>query len=64
VAHRPSILANVDKMLVLNASGVVEAFGPRQSVMQRYSRSAAKVVPLTPDGPHRPGASGRQEFTS
>src|SRR5690606_3916585 len=34
VAHRPSVLAQVDKLLVLR-QGMVEAFGPRDEVMAR-----------------------------
>ena len=51
VAHRPSILQNVDKMLVLRANGTVETFGPRSDVMQQFVRSGTgrpltKVVPM------------------
>jgi len=60
VAHRPSILSNVDKMLVLRANGTVEAFGPRADVMQQFAKRAARpqanVVTLTPEG--GPGRSG------
>ena len=56
VAHRPNILAAIDKMLVLN-QGAVESYGPRAEVMQRYTvRQArpqqANVVPLAQAGPH------------
>ena len=37
MAHRPSILAQVDKLLVMR-QGTVETFGPRDEVM-------AKVAP-------------------
>jgi ABC-type protease/lipase transport system fused ATPase/permease subunit len=61
VAHRPSILANVDKMLVLRANGTVEAFGPRAEVMQQFAKRAVRpqtnVVTLTP-GEGGPGRSG------
>jgi PrtD family type I secretion system ABC transporter len=40
VAHRPSLLSGVDKMLVLR-DGVVEAFGPRSEIMPRMVRRAA-----------------------
>jgi PrtD family type I secretion system ABC transporter len=57
VAHRPSILGSVDKILALNA-GNMEAFGPRAEVMAKYTKRTApaapgaNVVPLTvtPDG--------------
>jgi PrtD family type I secretion system ABC transporter len=53
VAHRPSILQNVDKMLVLKTNGSVDAFGPRAEVMAQFAKRAAprpqaNVVPLTP----------------
>jgi ABC-type protease/lipase transport system fused ATPase/permease subunit len=37
ISHKPSLLANVDKLLVLNA-GRVEMFGPRAEVMARVMR--------------------------
>lgn len=40
VAHRPSLLSGVDKLLVLR-DGAVEAFGPREEVMPRMVRRAA-----------------------
>ena len=40
VAHRPSLLAGVDKLLVLR-DGVVEAFGARSEIMPRMVRLAA-----------------------
>lgn len=43
VAHRPSVLAQVDKLLVLR-QGMVEAFGPRDEVM-------AKIAPGLRPGP-------------
>jgi PrtD family type I secretion system ABC transporter len=40
IAHRPSLLGGVDKILVLR-EGVVETFGPRSEVMPRFTRVAA-----------------------
>ena len=40
VAHRPSLLVGVDKVLVLR-DGNVEAFGPRSEILQRIVRRAA-----------------------
>jgi ABC-type protease/lipase transport system fused ATPase/permease subunit len=40
IAHRPSLLRGVDKMLVLR-DGAVERFGPRAEVMERVTRQAA-----------------------
>lgn len=36
VAHRPSILATMDKILVLRG-GTIEAFGPREEVLARFA---------------------------
>jgi ATP-binding cassette subfamily C protein/ATP-binding cassette subfamily C protein EexD len=36
IAHRPSILANVDTVLMLRA-GAMEAFGPRDEVLARFA---------------------------
>jgi PrtD family type I secretion system ABC transporter len=36
ISHRPSLLAQVDKLLVLNA-GRVETFGPRNQIMQKIT---------------------------
>ena len=40
IAHRPSMLRGVDKMLVLR-EGLVERFGPRGEIMERVARQAA-----------------------
>ena len=50
VAHRPSVLANVDKMLVLRANGSVEAFGPRAEVMAQFTRRPAPAPQQRPQG--------------
>jgi PrtD family type I secretion system ABC transporter len=41
VAHRPSVLSGVDKILVLRADGSPEAYGPRAEVMQQFTRRSA-----------------------
>jgi PrtD family type I secretion system ABC transporter len=43
IAHRPSVLAGVDKLLVLR-DGVVEAFGPRNEIMARVTRPVREVA--------------------
>ena len=43
VAHRPSLLRGVDKMLVLR-DGVAEAFGPRAEIMARVTRPVREVA--------------------
>jgi ATP-binding cassette subfamily C exporter for protease/lipase/ATP-binding cassette subfamily C protein EexD len=40
IAHRPSLLGGVDKVLVLR-EGAVEAFGPRAEILSRVVRRAA-----------------------
>ncbi|HEV7476591.1 MAG TPA: type I secretion system permease/ATPase [Burkholderiales bacterium] len=42
VAHRPSLLAGVDKLLVLK-DGVMELYGPRAEIMARVTRAATQV---------------------
>lgn len=42
IAHRPSALAQVDKVLVLQ-NGTVSAFGPRDEVLEILSRAAAEA---------------------
>jgi len=44
VAHRPSILAGVDKILALKADGTPEAYGPRAEVFKQFTR---QPVPAT-----------------
>ena len=50
VAHRPSILAQADRILVLR-DGLVEAFGPRNDIVARYVPGMALgIAPLQPPG--------------
>lgn len=42
VAHRPSALVNIDQLLYL-ANGTVQAFGPRDDVLQRVTRGAQRA---------------------
>lgn len=44
IAHRPSVLSTVDKVLMLRA-GQVEMFGARDEVMQRFTKPQATRVP-------------------
>jgi PrtD family type I secretion system ABC transporter len=46
ISHKPSLLANVDKLLVLNG-GRMEMFGPRVEVMARVTRSASGAAAPT-----------------
>jgi ABC-type protease/lipase transport system fused ATPase/permease subunit len=45
ITHRPSLLANIDKVLVLR-EGAVESFGPRAEVIARVTRGS--IPPSTP----------------
>jgi len=45
VAHRPSILASIDKLMVLRPDGSVDAFGPRAEVMAQFTRRAQPQQP-------------------
>jgi ABC-type protease/lipase transport system fused ATPase/permease subunit len=39
ITHRPSLLANIDRVLVLR-EGAVESFGPRAEVIAKVTRSS------------------------
>jgi ABC-type protease/lipase transport system fused ATPase/permease subunit len=41
--YRPSVLASVDKLLVLR-DGAVEVFGPRNEIMTRVTRPVREVA--------------------
>lgn len=48
IAHRPSLLRSVDKLLVLR-DGAVEMFGPRDDVLAKTTRGVARPVrPASP----------------
>ncbi|HEX4862296.1 MAG TPA: type I secretion system permease/ATPase [Rhizomicrobium sp.] len=52
IAHRPSILAGVDKILALRPDGTVDAFGPRAEVVQQFTRRAnPQAQPAQPAAP-------------
>jgi ABC-type protease/lipase transport system fused ATPase/permease subunit len=40
IAHRPSILLGMDKILVLNPQGGVATFGPTTEVMRQFTQKA------------------------
>ncbi|NDV49632.1 MULTISPECIES: type I secretion system permease/ATPase [unclassified Salipiger] len=69
VGHRPSTLAQSDKVLLLRG-GVVQAFGPRQEVLGRMreatAASRAQAVPPAPSQAEqparRPSAAAQAEF--
>lgn len=46
VSHRPSLVAHVDKMLVMRA-GALELFGPREPVLERLNRPAGTAVKVS-----------------
>jgi ABC-type protease/lipase transport system fused ATPase/permease subunit len=43
IAHRPSLLVNVDKILLLR-EGIVEAFGPRAEIVPRVTKPMREVA--------------------
>ncbi|WP_299619845.1 type I secretion system permease/ATPase [Pelagibius sp.] len=49
IAHRPSVLAGMDKLLVLR-NGLIEQFGPREEVMPKVT----KAVPVAATDGRRP----------
>jgi ABC-type protease/lipase transport system fused ATPase/permease subunit len=54
VTHKANIVANVDKLLVIN-DGLVKFFGPREQVMAQLTNS--RVVPLQNPQPQAFGAA-------
>ncbi|HIC81577.1 MAG TPA: type I secretion system permease/ATPase [Kiloniellaceae bacterium] len=44
IAHRPSVLAGMDKLLVLR-DGLIEQFGPREEVMPKVTKAVPKAAP-------------------
>lgn len=50
VAHRPSALLTVDRVLAL-ANGQVAAFGPKEDVLRKFVRPAHGVDPAPPPSP-------------
>jgi ATP-binding cassette, subfamily C, type I secretion system permease/ATPase len=49
ISHKPSVVANMDKLLALNA-GRVEMFGPCSEVMARFRKAAVVMVPQAVTG--------------
>ena len=43
IAHRPSVLQNVDRILVLK-DGLIERFAPRNEVMGQYAGNIARAA--------------------
>ncbi|GAC1342555.1 MAG: type I secretion system permease/ATPase [Acetobacteraceae bacterium] len=48
VTHRPSLLAAVDKVLVLQ-DGAVAQFGPREEIVQTLARPSSRLVSAKPE---------------
>jgi ATP-binding cassette subfamily C protein/ATP-binding cassette subfamily C exporter for protease/lipase/ATP-binding cassette subfamily C protein EexD len=59
VGHRPSTLRRVDKILVLR-EGRVEAFGPRDQIIEAMRDQAARAVPTAP-APERVAGGGPRQ---
>lgn len=47
VAHRPSVLGNIDMLLVMVEGGRAQAFGPRDEVLAKVMRPASGATSLT-----------------
>jgi len=57
ITHRPSLLANVDKVLVLR-EGQMEMFGPRAEIIARVTRDSAPALTPVVAGQVLPRAEG------
>jgi PrtD family type I secretion system ABC transporter len=44
ISHRPSLLGDIDKMLVLK-NGAIDSFGPRQEIMAKLTRQPTPMRP-------------------
>jgi PrtD family type I secretion system ABC transporter len=53
IAHRPSVLAGVDQVLLLN-NGQVQAFGPKEEVLRKVLQPGAVPLRAVPDTGARP----------
>jgi ABC-type protease/lipase transport system fused ATPase/permease subunit len=49
VSHRPALVNQVDKVLVLR-DGAVETFGPRAEILKRLAAPAKPPIELVPAG--------------
>jgi ABC-type protease/lipase transport system fused ATPase/permease subunit len=57
IAHRPSMLAHVDKIMVLR-QGAVEAIGSRDEILKQIARPAAVPAAVPREPPPRRVAAG------
>jgi PrtD family type I secretion system ABC transporter len=57
ITHRPSLLANVDRVLVLR-EGQVEMFGPRAEIIARVTRGSVQAITPVVAGQVLPRAEG------
>ena len=55
IAHRPSALASVDKVLAM-ANGQMQAFGPKEEVLRKILSTVPAVPPPAGGAPGAPGA--------
>ena len=58
IAHRPSVLSAVDKLLVLR-DGMIETFGPREEVLPKVTRAVPSPSP-EPAGSRRASAANEK----
>ena len=57
IAHRPSVLAMCDKLLILS-NGVQQAFGPREELLKKVTGQPTALEPPRPLGSIRPTQIG------
>ena len=48
VAHRPAVLLNLDKILVMNPTGGMAGFGPTSEIMPQFAQPPANARPTAP----------------
>jgi ATP-binding cassette subfamily C protein len=63
IAHRPSALAGVDKVLALS-NGQVQAFGPKEEVLRKILATVPPPVPTPPGGSVPPPAAPAQQVAA
>ena len=57
ITHRPTLLANVDRILVLR-EGQIDMFGPRAEIMARVTRASVQTMTPVVAGQVLPRAEG------
>ena len=58
IAHRPSVLAMCDKLLILS-NGMQQAFGPREDLLKKVTGQPSALEPPRPPAALRPTQIGK-----